>query len=181
MNHGFPPGSRRGGRFAPRASRCLPAVPVPGTEGLGDGAGSPSVPASSRGHPQARWQPCSPRLCLPSKPPHPPGMTLLCSLKMNAGGSGGFGAGSKPNRAALASCSGPLIEESVGRQRGCAGMLKKQQIGTRKPYVWSKTRGFPRGPGRGEGEAGLNKLILGVPKQAPTPQPGVTHLPPSVG
>lgn len=39
-----PPGSRRGGRFAPRASRRLPAVPVPGTEGLGDGPGTPSAP-----------------------------------------------------------------------------------------------------------------------------------------
>lgn len=166
MNHGFPPGSRRGGWFAPHASRCLPAIPVPDAEGLEDGPRSPSVPRGwrgSQGWPRAHWQPRSPRLCLRSKPPSPWCDTALQLKDGNWGGSWGeLGGGCSRFEAETSSTR--LVKwlvnrGSVGWEQGCAGMLKKQQSSRKTPQIWSKSGGFPRGSSHIQGDTGLNNLV----------------------
>lgn len=130
LNHGFSPGSRRGGWFAPDASRCLPAVPVPGTEGLGDGPGTEGLPGMA---PSLLATPF-PQTLPPFQAPILPGMTLPCSLKMETGESWGGWGGLRQVRSQnqqRSPQSVSLIGESVGWERGCTGMLKKQQISTK--------------------------------------------------
>lgn len=129
------------------------APPSPGDGGApGDGpepTGSPTHPGSAS---------------VPS--PHPPGVTLPCSLKMETGGSWGeFGGGAGCSRFEAETSSARLVKwlvnrGSVGREQGCAGMLKKQQSSRKKtPQIWSKSRGFPRGSSHIQGDTGLNNLV----------------------